>query len=199
MISDPESYCDRDHDAMLSVWAYQPGGEPLQVNHASFARLQAKSKHESALKSCRHLPAGMLVRRSDALSMFNLLVYEIGGFKPTQTIWNETPQLAPIDLAFILDGVPIPRLNSAAELQARILEIVDDITRQVDPHGISIDKTAMPGTRLEWSRLIEEFGGVIRSPSTLNDHFKALGLRWRPGSRPQQINPIRIALSKTPI
>ena len=200
MISDPESYCGQDYDTILSVYAYQQGGEPLQVNHTSFAALQTNSRRESALKSCRHLPAGMMVRRSDALGMFNFLVHEVGGFKPAQTIWNEAPQLAPTDMAFILEGLPTPRLNSAIELRARILAIVDEIARQVAPHGISIERTAMPGTRGAWSQLIGEIDvKASRSPATLADHFKMLGLRWRSGSRPEQINPIRVALSKPEI
>lgn len=200
MISDPESYCDHDHDTILNVYAYRSGGKPLPVHYRSFIPLQTKSQRESALKSCRHLPAGMMVRRSAAVDMFNLLIYEFGSFKPTQTIWNEAPQLAPNDMAFILEGLPRPRLNSAAELQARILAIMDDITRQVAQHGILIDKTAMLGTRGAWSQLIGEIDGTVaRSPATHADHFKELSLRWLPGSRPQQINPIRIALSKPPI
>jgi hypothetical protein len=200
IISDPESYCGHDYDTVLTVYSYLPGGEPLQVNHASFAPLQAKSKRESALTSCRHLPAAMMVRRSAALGMFNFLVYVVGGIPPARTIWNETPQLTPADTAFILEGLPTPRLNSAAELRARILAIVNDISHQVAHHGILIDKTAMPGTRGAWSQLIGDIDGkAARSPDTHADHFKALGLRWCRGSRPEQINPIRVALSRPPI
>lgn len=196
MISNPESYCDQNHDTILSVYAYQAGGKPLPVNHASFAALQTKSQRESPLKSCRHLYAGMMVRRSDALAMFNLLVHEVGGFQPAQTVWNEAPQLSPTDRVFILDGLPIFRLNSAATLQARMLEIVEEVTIKVARAGISIDKTAMPGTRGAWSKLMGQIdSSVARSPTTHESHFQKLGLRWCPGSRPKQINPIRIALS----
>lgn len=199
MISDPDSYCDQHHDTVLSVYAYQPSGMHLPVNHASFATLQSKPKSESALKSCRHQPAGMMVRRNDALSMFSLLVNDIGGFPPEQTVWNESPQLTTSEIAFISEGLPKTRVNGADKVRARMIEIVEEIKRRVAPHGILIDNTAMPGTRSAWSHLISEFGGVNRSSATHADHFKRLGFRWRPGSRPEQINPVRIALSKPPI
>ena len=196
MISDPEGYCDHNHDTILSVYAYQLGGKPLPVDHASFAALRRKPKRESALKSCRHLPPGMMIRQSDALAMFNFLVHDIGGFPPAQTVWNDAPQVDDTDMIFILEGLPSPRLNSAAALQARMLEIVDEVTIQVARAGISISKTAMPGTRSAWSELMGQIErSVARSPATHEHHFKKLGLRWRPGSRPEQINPIRIALS----
>ena len=200
MIADPDSYCDQYHDTVLSVYAYQQGSNPLPVNRASFAALQTKSRRDPALKSCRHLPAGMMVRRCEAMAMFNFLVHEVGGFKPTQTIWNEAPQLDVADMAFILDGLPKPRLNGVAELQARILETVEEVKRRVALQGIVIDNAAMPGTRGAWSQLIGALDSrVSRSPATHNDHFKAMGLRWCPGSRPEQINPIRLALSMGPI
>lgn len=199
IISDPEKYCDQNHDTILSVYAYKAGGKPLPVNHASFAALQTKSQRESPLRSCRHLPAGMMVRLSDTLAMFNLLVQEVGGFPPAQTVWNEVPQVADTDMTFILEGLPSPRLNSAAKLQGRILEIVEEVKSRVASQGISLDTAAMPGTRKAWSQLMVEIDStVLRSPATHESHFKKLGLRWRPGSRPEQINPIRIALSKAP-
>lgn len=200
MISDPESYCNAEHDTILSVYSFRPSGSLIEADYWSFAALRSKSSRESAIDSSRHLAAGMLVQRDKTRQMFDLIVHEVGRahpgrVKPEQTIWDENPQLPPQALAFIMEGLPKQRLNSAVDLRARILDIVQDVTRLVAPHGITIDTTAMPGTRASWSALITELvPEAARSPATHADHFSALRLTWRSGSRPEQINPIREAL-----
>ena len=205
MISDPEAYCDDTADTVLSVFAYQPTGKLLPASHLSFASLQSKSKRESPIVTSRHLPEGMLVKHDAVWSMFNAISHSYsliraGLVNPAQTVWNDDPQLSAADRAFTLAGLPIPRLNSAASLRARILDVLLNVEQKVEPVGIIIDRSAMPGTRGAWSQLIGELDErAARSADTHKDHFSHLGLRWRPGSRPEQINPIRIALNLSPI
>lgn len=200
MISDPEAYYDQQHETILSVYAIKKGGVLLPVDHLSFAALRSKPAKESAIRSSRHLPAGMLVRQTDVQAMFKFVVSEVGGnfpgrIKPEQTVWDENPQLSTTELAFTLEGLSKPRMNSAVNLQARILEIIHDIQRRVAPSDIHIDLTCMPATRKAWSQLIAEIEpSVSRSLSTHQDHFKAMGFRWPRGTRSKQINPIRTAL-----
>lgn len=200
MISDPDAFCGVIYNPIISVFAYQNRGRPLPVDYQSFSLLRSKSRKESPLKSCRHLPAGMLVRRNAAREAFDLLVQEIaptrpGMIKPAQTIWIEDPPLSADDFAFILEGLPHPRSNSAVELRARMLELLEDVEQQVAREGITFDRSAMPGTKRAWSELLGRLDPtVVRSPATHEEHFRAMGLRWRAGSRPEQLDRIRAAM-----
>lgn len=86
-------------------------------------------------------------------------------------------------------------MNSAVELRAKMLELIEDIEQQVAREGITFDRSAMPGTKKAWSELLGRLDPtVVRSSATHEEHFHAMGLRWRAGSRPEQLNPIRVAL-----
>lgn len=201
MICDPDAYCDNDHDTVLSVYSYRDGGKVLPVDRWSFSTLVSKtSKKKSPLETCRDLPAGMLVRAGDARQMFDLVVSEVGRahpgrIKPAQTVWNDDPLLAAADRECIFDGLPAPRQNSVEHLKASILKIVEAAEFHGAQNGCPIDRMAMPGTRGAWTDLICEIdSSAARSKATHETHFRELDLRWRPGSRPEQINPIRRAM-----
>ena len=200
MIADPESYCDAEHDTILQPYAYQPNGQLLQVPHVAFSNLRSKRKSKTAIASSKHLPAGMLVSKHDLQNMFNMMVLATslvrsGRIRPEQTVWNEDPPLSSADFAFVMENLPKPRLNSAADLQARIEHVIQVIAYRVKHAGIHIEKADMPGTRGAWSQLIGEFDQTVaRKVATHQDHFRLLGYRWRSGNRPRQINPVREAL-----
>lgn len=201
MISNPDGYCDSEHDTILGVYKFRASASPIPVHYLSFAALRSKSSRESPIVSSRHLPAGMLVRRSAVRDLFDLVVNEVGRaqpgrIKPAQTIWDEDPQLSASDYAFTFEGLSRPRMNSATQLRANILQVITDVEYRIGKSGIQIDRTKMPGTREAWSQLIWELDArLIRSPDTYKDHFKIMGIRWMAGSRRAQINPIRTALN----
>jgi len=56
MISDPGSYCDAEHDTILSVYAFRPSGSLIAVDYGPFATLRSKPSRESAIDSSLSAP-----------------------------------------------------------------------------------------------------------------------------------------------
>jgi hypothetical protein len=111
----------------------------------------------------------------------------------TPPIWNDAPTLEALDRAIVLENLPpwfMPspvRVNSKADALERIAAAVAKIEEKALAAGVWFDRTELPGTKAEFTRLLASFDRAItaRARATLHDHYFEAGLRWKQGSKPK--------------
>jgi hypothetical protein len=197
MFDDPEAFCDAQHDAVLCALKPQLSGKPLPVPREPLTRcINAAGSCANALAN--PALAGLVVDAVAVKALHDVLVHELGvhGRLPADAappVWNESPVLEASDRAVVLEKLPpqfMPapsRVNSKADRLERILAAVDKAEEKALAAGVRFDRTELPGTKAQFTRLLASFDRAItaRARATLHDHYFEAGLRWKQGSKPK--------------
>ena len=183
MISDPESYCTQDYDAILTASRVNARGSLVRPPYLSF---QGKPKN---------VPLDVIVRVEMVREMFDMLVYEhgknghLGGRFP---IWDLNAQL-PLPLAQeIKKHVLSPltrcttRANSASAKLRALRSALARVVADAEKAGLLLDLNNLPGRKSDLLRILVRIDPSIHmAVDTFDSHYKKkLGLRWRQGSKP---------------
>jgi hypothetical protein len=195
----PDEYCDASQNAILSAFRFGERDDLKPIEYGHFACLAARNdRHPRASDGefLVDLPGGAVVP-ADTLKAIFLHIRgaiargpEADSLNP-MPIWNDAPQVPEGVHDLVVEGFRPEkfsdhrRANSRTFQLAELERLVEKVARATASQGRLFNRSAMPGTKRQFvDAVCVACPRLARAPSTLEDHFHAIGLRWRQGARP---------------
>ena len=211
-ISDPDGFCDTEYGEVISPKHWDGQSRWLDVAPQCFSPQLTLVTTPSVAPPCAplwgadQLPPGNVV---SAASIREKRLLVLNNVRPRNEclaagatlILDLEPRLTPQQLAIVLAGLPTPRSNGVAAIHSALNAAYEAVAAACASQGLVLDRHSLPGGSKHWLPIVERCQPAARrlSPDALKRHFKFLGLRWRQGIVPDDVNRFLDAVRKSGI